>query len=280
MKLGISSYTYTWSLGIKGYEYEPVLDVYQLIDKTKQHGLNLLQIADNLPLHKFDKSELNRIAEYAKNKHVHIEVGTKYLTEENLKLYIGIAEIFNSKLLRFVIDDAADSKFAKIDDVIKICKTVNKKLQSNDITLAIENHDRLRAHEFESIILGINSDRVGICLDCANSLGAGEGIFETVNILAPYTVNLHLKDIRISRKKHMMGFDINGVPFGKGDIPLPWVISKMTDKCKTAILELWVSPEDKMSKTFQKEEEWVRRSIGYLLPDNKNSLLKKHNNNV
>ena len=78
--------------------------------------------------------------------------------------------------------------------IISIIRDLLPELKSRNIRLAIENHDRFKAREFEKIIQAVGSDLVGICLDSVNSMGAGEG-FETVSeILLPYTINLHVKD--------------------------------------------------------------------------------------
>ena len=50
MKLGISSYTYTWTLENRG------LGVQWLVDKAVELGVHVLQIADNLPLDRLSDS--------------------------------------------------------------------------------------------------------------------------------------------------------------------------------------------------------------------------------
>lgn len=269
MITGLSSYAYTWSIGVPGYNYTPALDLYGLVQKTRMHGLHLLQIADNIPLHTLNVSEIEKFKkELSKNK-IKIEVGGKGLNEENLQRYISIAMQFNSRILRFVIDDKGAGYKPDLSSVISIIKNSLSTLEKNGIILAIENHDRFRAFEFARIIESISSSHVGICLDCANSIGAGEGIFEVVNMLAPYTVNLHLKDISVTRHVHTMGFDVTGVPFGKGIIPLKWILDKMPESCGTCILELWMPPEASWEKTFEKEDRWVGESIKYI-----NKILK------
>jgi hypothetical protein len=97
-------------------------------------------------------------------------------------------------------------------------------------------------------------------------MGAGEGLEQIVEILAPYTVNLHIKDFGIRRLSHLMGFQIDGRPAGKGMLNIPWLLEKITpfNKCRTAILEQWVVPEYTQSQTIQKEEAWAAESIQYL----------------
>jgi hypothetical protein len=64
----------------------------------------------------------------------------------------------------------------------------------------------------------------------------------------------------------MMGFEIEGRPFGEGCLPLQWMLDQLPPKCETAILEQWTPPEESIQKTIEKERDWARRSIAYLKP--------------
>ena len=89
----------------------------------------------------------------------------------------------------------------------------------------------------------------------ANSLGAGEGIDAVVASLAPFTVNLHIKDFRIERVPSMMGFTVTGRPAGSGFLDVPVLLSKLAPfgRCRTAMLELWTPPESRLEETLAKE---------------------------
>ena len=113
----------------------------------------------------------------------------------------------------------------------------------------------------------IADERVGICLDCVNSLGAGEGLEWVSSVLIPYTVNLHIKDFTIQRFSHKMGFTVTGSPTGKGMTNVPRLLEKLAkyDRCKSAVLEQWVTPEEKIEDTLRKEKD---------MGGGRNSLLK------
>ncbi len=264
MRIGISSYAYTWSIGISGFNYQPVINAAALIHKASELNLPLLQIADNIPLHTFSDEHLLSLKELAAGLHVELEIGAKGLSEPRLNKYLNIAEFFNSKILRFVVDDRSEGYEPSLKNITDLIRNVIPELKQRGIRLAIENHDRFRANEFVWLMEQVADEQVGICLDCANSIGAGESIFETVDLLAPHAINLHLKDIQISRKRHMMGFDIDGVPFGQGIVPLEKIISLMPDSCETANLELWMPPSKTWPETFKKEDQWVKESLHYL----------------
>jgi sugar phosphate isomerase/epimerase len=150
--------------------------------------------------------------------------------------------------------------------VKSILKDLLPEFQRTGIKLAIENHDRLKAREFEEIILSAGSEWIGICLDSVNSMGAGEGFGTVADILIPYTVNLHIKDFTVSRLPHKMGFAIEGRPAGKGMLDIPGLIERTSETgiCRSAILELWTPPETELQDTILKEQEWADVSINYL----------------
>jgi len=163
-----------------------------------------------------------------------------------------------------VIDN--DSFKPDVSSVISITKDLLPELKKRNIKLAIENHDRFRAREFEKIILETDPACVGICLDSVNSMGAGEGFDLVSEILAPFTINLHIKDFTIYRVSHKMGFVIEGRPAGKGMLDIPSLIDKINPygQCRSAILELWTPPAETLEYTIAKENEWADVSVEYL----------------
>ena len=264
MELGLSSYTYTWAVGVPGSWPEKPLTVFNLIDKTYSAGLRLLQVADNLPLEKLTGENLDDLLEYARAKNVSIEMGGRGMTPEHTMRCLETAQLVQSPLLRMVIDTTGYEPDLQM--IISLIRDLLPEFESRKIKLAIENHDRLKAMEFEKIINSVGSEWVGICLDSVNSMGAGEG-FETVSeILLPYTINLHIKDFTIFRVPHKMGLIIEGRPAGKGMLDIRELTGKLAtyNLCHSGILELWTPPEAEIKATVLKEERWANESIGYL----------------
>lgn len=264
MKLGISSYSFTWAVGVKGHLPEKPFTESDLLDTARAFGISLVQIADNMPLHEMTEEQLENLARKAEVYGMAVETGANKLTASNLERYILIAERMKSRILRFSIDGM--NYRPRGEEVTAIIRNSVRELKKRGIILALENHERLLTHDFTEMMEAISDPSVGICLDCANSLGVGEGFREVVNALAPYTVNFHLKEVFIKRKYHMMGFDIEGRPFGEGRLPLEWMLQQLPAKCNTAILEQWTPPNDNLQETIKKEREWAEKSIAYLKP--------------
>lgn len=263
LHLGIGTYTFPWAISASGLLPAP-MGALNLLEKAEHFQIGRVQFGDNLPMHRLDSAEIRVMAEKMEESGIRVQTGTRRLTEVNLKRYLQLAVQFRSPFVRMVIDDAGFHPSES--EVIRTIKSVLPDFRKAKVVLAIENHDRFPAKSLERIIRQTDEDFVGICLDTANSLGAGEGITEIVSVLAPYTVNLHVKDFIIRRVSHKMGFTVEGCPAGKGMLDIPWLIQEVGKfgRCDTATLEVWSSPEATIEKTLEKEKNWVDESVDYL----------------
>lgn len=269
MILGLSSFTFGWAVGIPGYTVNAdktcrYWDENDLIHFMQAHGLNCLQLGDNLPLHAFDSTRLEKLRNTLDVTNTRFEPGARKLTPGNLQTYLDLAAYFQSPLLRFVLD--GDHYEPDLPEVIALLKDCIPELKKSKLILGIENHDRLKAKAFASIVEACGSDRIGICLDTVNSLGAGEGLDYVLDILAPYTVNLHIKDFTVERLPHNMGFQVTGVPAGNGQCDIPGILDKLNGygRCHSAILEQWVPFTKDYATTIALENKWAETSLDYL----------------
>jgi sugar phosphate isomerase/epimerase len=262
MRFGISSYAYTWAIGVPGKIPANPLDYYGLLKRAIELNVDTIQIADNLPLHLLNDTELIKFKNTCHKYSIHLEAGARGMSESNLENYVRIADLAGSPLLRFVIDGPEFSPDS--DMIVGILKNVLPELIEKNIILALENYERFKAREFASIIERIGSTQIGICLDSVNSIGAAESIETVVQLLGPYTVNLHIKEFSIKRIYHRMGFHVEGLPVGDGMLNVPWLIEKVNKSCQSAILEQWIPPEKNIEETILKEHDWASKSITYL----------------
>jgi len=266
MSLGISSYTYAWNIGIPGSPL-PVqpMNALGLVQRAADLNVAVVQIADNLPLHRLDASQLDALYTLADVNRTQIEVGTRGVDPDHLRRYLEIARQFASPIVRVVVDTA--DQHPTPTEVIGALRVILPEFEKAGIILAIENHDRFKTHTLIDILTQANSSHIGICLDTVNSFGAGEGPEVVVAALAPYVVNLHVKDFVIRRHPSMLGFEVQGTPAGDGMLDVPWLfqqIRRLNSYDFNAILELWTPPEATIEESIQKEDRWATRSVQYL----------------
>ena len=264
MLLGLGTYAYAWAIGIPGYPPLRPMSAVDFVDRAAALGLRVIQIADNLPLHQMKPNEMDALLGMTKAFGIRVEIGTRGIAPEHLRRYLEIAQYFETALLRIVVD-TADSHPTP-DEVIGALRPLMPVFEQAGVILAIENHDRFKARTLAQIVQEIDSPYLGICLDTVNSFGAGEGPEQVVDMLGPYVVNLHLKDFSIRRHRHLLGFEVEGTPAGKGMLNIPWLLHEISKNGHefNAILETWPPPEADITLTIQKEDLWVRESIQYL----------------
>jgi len=262
MKYGLSSYAYGWAIGFGDDRPARPLTAFNLLERAASLGAEVVQIADNLPLEKFSRTQLRELRDFAGELNISIEVGARRLSSERMEQYAEIADLFGSPIVRFVIDDM--DYHPSMQQIREILRTGLP--QMGEIVLAIENHDRFSAVQMKAFVEESAATNIGICLDTANSFGAGEGIETVLQHLAPITVNLHLKDIVIRRVKSLMGFTIEGRPAGEGQLDLPAIVRQVQRhrRCASALLEVWTPPAQTLEETVRMEADWVDRSWKYL----------------
>lgn len=267
MKLGVSSFAFGWAVGVPGHHPPCPFTAFDLIAVARAHDLRSVQFGDHLSLHNLSAAEVEQLRVCAEQgPTIELETGARGLTEAHLANYITLCGKLRSPLLRFVIDQTRYEPAPQ--QVVSIVRAALPLLESAQLTLGIENHDRFPARVLRQMIEQIDSPRVGICLDTVNSLGAGEGLEHVLDQLAPHTVNLHVKDFEVTRVPYAMGFTVEGRPAGQGRLDLPTLLATLARhrRCRSATLETWVPPEPTLAETIAKEQRWVEKSLTYLKP--------------
>jgi 3-oxoisoapionate decarboxylase len=266
VRLGLSSYAYTWSIGVPGHPPRHPLTAMRLLEHAARLDVPVVQIADNLPLHLLPPGDVEVLAERAARLGIQVEVGTRGIEPAHLRRYLGLARRFGSPILRVVIDSAQRRYTA--EEATEVLRPQRDAFTEAGVILAVENHDRLPAAALVRMVRELGPDWTGVCLDTANSLGALEGTATVVETLGPWTVNVHVKDIVIARMPHMMGFTVEGRPAGAGQLDLPWLLDNLAAHGRdfSAILELWTPPEPSIEQTIDKEQRWVEESVRFLAP--------------
>jgi sugar phosphate isomerase/epimerase len=270
MRLGISSWTYTWAIGVPGHTPERPMKALDLLNRAAALGVHVLQVSDNLPLHELSTQELRQFEQRASELRMQVEVGTRGIAHDHLRTYLQLAQRFRSPILRVVVDTPGHHPTE--DEVVTTLRQIMPEFERAGVCLVIENHDRFKARALAGVLERIDSQSVGVCLDTVNSFGALEGPDVVLAALGPMVVNLHVKDFEVFRLSHMMGFKVEGRPAGQGRLNIPWLLEELHahNLDPNAILELWTPPEETLADTIAKEDAWAQASVAYLrslIPD-------------
>lgn len=261
MRLGIGSYAYRWAIGMGTRRPERPMSPADIVRSAARNGVDLVQIADNLPLHRADAVALAELERTAAELGVAVELGCGGLRVEPIEVYLDLAERLGASLVRIAPDETDASRTSEM--IVRELASLLPALERRGITLAIENHFHLPSSKLRGIVERLDSARIGICLDVANSIAVREWPAETIALLAPFAVNLHLKDYRIALDPDGVGLSLIGTPLGTGLTDIDAVVSAVGGPQRdiSVILEHWLPWAGSSQASAAAEDEWLAVSI-------------------
>ena len=263
VRLGISSWTYPWAIGVNGYP-SPArpMRLADLLERAAALKVSVVQIADNLPVHKLGPEELRDIRDQAVSLGIKIEIGTRGVEPDHLLLYLNLALKLDALLVR-TLTHTLESQ-PSLEQAEQWIREVLPEFEANGVTLGLENYEKHSSFALASTVRRFDSKHIGICLDTVNSLGVLELPQDVVETLAPLTVNLHVKDFLIERVPYKMGYIVSGAPAGLGQLDIPWLLSQMRSDEVSAILEQWPPLKESVEATIAMEQDWAECGVQYL----------------
>lgn len=256
MKLGLGSYAFRWSIGIKDRIPEAPMTAFDILEAASDYGLDVVQYADNMPLHRLSEADHHRLYALAQEKGIELELGTQSFHADEIKQYLEIGKRLHARIMRVALD-ADDAKMPVPDLVEQMLPLLDIARHAN-IRIAIENHFNFPSPRMVEVLETVEDDTLGVCLDVANSICAGEWPEETVEMLAPHTINFHLKDYVIVPDAYGVGFTIRGVPLGQGRAPIDWILDQLShcDPDMSVLLEHWLPYE-----MASREWDWLEQTV-------------------
>ena len=267
MRVGVGSYSYPWAIGIKSYPppREP-LTAFGVLEAANELDVRVVQIADNMPLDQMPESDLDRLRDRARQLGIELEVGTRGLEPAQLLRYLDIALRLGARLVRTLIPIPAPASKPDLRQLEAWIREVLPAFQASGVSIAVENYERHSYVDLLRLVESVASPSVGVCLDTLNSLGAVETPREVVHALAPYTLNLHVKDFQIRRVESGLGYLVSGCAAGEGWLDIDWVVSELTANGRDVnlIVELWTPFAGSVEETIAVEREWAARSVCFL----------------
>lgn len=260
MRLGLGTYCYMWAHGVPGHHPETPMSAFDLLERSAALGARVVQFGPNLPLNEVD---LGALGSRARALRIELEVGVAGLEPDQIRAGAALCEALGATLLRTVdLYDGPARTAAEFEGKLRAALPV---VERAGLRLAVENA-RTPARAMAAALDAVGSPHLGVTLDTVNSLAIPEGTVEVVDALARHTLCLHVKDFRVRRIWHMMGFTVEGTPAGQGQLDVPWLLDRLGEAGRNpnAILELWVPQQETLAETIALEETWVKESISYL----------------
>jgi sugar phosphate isomerase/epimerase len=257
----LSSYAFFWQLSDRVAE---PLSIHQALERTAELGVDLFQVCDYAPMETMTDSELEAVRATADRLGISLELGTKGIRPERLRKFLHIAGILGSSLLRTMFNVPGHAP--SVEEAVAIFKEVLPEFEAAGVKIAVETYEQVPTSRILDVIRGVDSPYLGICSDPANTVAALEMPREVIDAVAPYVLNMHVKDFAFGRKDGWVGFTYAGAPLGEGLLDYEYMITKFQPHQRNInqIVEHWLPWQDSEAETIRLENQWTQHSIEFL----------------
>jgi 3-oxoisoapionate decarboxylase len=261
MTIGLGTYAFFWQWHDTA---ENPLTLAQMIDRTADLGVSVFQICDYPLLESYEPDDLDRLSSHASRCGVRLELGTRGIQPEHLRRYLDTARRLDATMLRSMIN-TGDHRPSP-DEAISLLASAAPVFEHAGVTIALETYEQIPVATLVDIVRRVDSPAVGICVDPANCVAALELPTATVEAVAPYACNVHVKDFAFSRGEGWVGFTLAGCPLGEGLLEYQHLVTttRATERGLSQIIEHWLRWQGDSASTIRTENEWNLHNLIYL----------------
>jgi sugar phosphate isomerase/epimerase len=121
--------------------------------------------------------------------------------------------------------------------------------------LGIENHKDWLVDQQVALMKQASSEYLGVCLDTGNNLSVLDDPMETIEKLAPYTFNVHLKDMAV--QEYEKGFLLSEVPLGEGFLDMKKIVNTIRRAKPQVFLSLEMIVRDPLEIPCLTDKYWA-----------------------
>jgi 3-oxoisoapionate decarboxylase len=259
--IGLGSYAFFWR---HSDQVAAPLTLADELRATRAMGVDLFQICDYAPLLAMSAQELREIRQLADDLGLTLELGTKGVAAEHLATFLHLAETLGAELVRSMVF-APDFR-PTLGEAERLLREAMPAWEAAGVTLALETYEQLTSTELVALVEQVGSDRLGICLDPANTVAALEHPRDVVERCAPYTKNVHVKDFAFTRRGGWVGFTLEGARFGEGLLDVDHLLRTVEPEARgiNTIVEHWLPWTGDAGETTRIEDDWTQATVAGL----------------
>lgn len=254
MSLGLGSYAFFWQHSERASTPTTIVDELRA---TRELGLDRFQICDD-PRMPATPAGLAELRSAADELGVALELGTRGVAVDHLEQQIAAAEAIGATTLRSMLT-SGDDRPSAIEAEMRL-RRVAPRLADAGVTLALETYEQVPTATLIALVEELGDERIGICLDPANTVAALEDPADVIRRCARYTVNLHVKDFAFDRNPGWVGFVLAGAPLGEGLLDLELLRTSLDLTRVHAIVEHWLPWQGDEQTTMRAERAWTAQS--------------------
>jgi 3-oxoisoapionate decarboxylase len=225
----------------------------QLLDYCASQRLDAIFLQDSLDAKRDDPAHWKWVRSRAKELGLHLETGGSSLLPRNpvemdekmrqLRRNIERAAGMGSPLVRTLLaSDRASLPPGPLEKhletAIGMLRAVRTQAMDAGVKLAVEVHKDFQAREHRTIIETAGREYVGSYLDTGNPVFMLEDPLQTVEVLGPLALTLHLRDSVVY--EHRDGIAVQWVSLGEGTVDFRAIVAKAREVCPP--LRVYIKP--------------------------------------
>ena len=194
-------------------------------------------------------------------------------TDRVTRLIHQYAEVGGIKLAKFMVSPMIYNRFRtdpplseQLKRLIRALPPIVRAAEEAGIVLALENHLDYRAAEILAVISATNSAHLRFLFDTGNPFAVCEDPVDAARIAAPYTVLMHVKDVRVVPWTPLStGYFacMYACPLGEGNVDLDAIIDLMAQNAPDAA-SLTLALEVRPVPPYLDEDHWLEDGIAYM----------------
>jgi len=259
--IGLSTYAYFWQHSSLAEHPLTLADMLQL---TRDEGVELFQICDYAPLLGYTAAELRDLRVLADDLGITLELGTRGVLPDHLASFLRLAGTLGATMVRSMINTADHQP--SLAEAESLLRTALPAFEAAGVTIALETYEQVQSRDLVSLIEAVGSPSLGICLDPANSVAALESPREVIDRCAPYVANIHVKDFAFTRRGGWVGFTLEGSPLGTGLLDYDYLLETVSpnERGINQIIEHWLPLGETIEATIALENTWNTSNLQYL----------------
>ena len=262
MAIGLSTYAFVWRASSAAPR---PMDLAAMLEETRSLGGDVFQICDYPAVESMSRTELRAVRDHAADLGIELELGTRGISLAHLDRYRELAAVLGASFVRTMLR-TADHNPSTAEAVALLSDAVPR-YRDQGVTLGLETYEQVPTAELLTVVQAVDSPHLGVCLDPGNCVARLELPDYVVGAVAPYVVNMHVKDFAFTRKEGWVGFSLAGCPLGTGLLDYDALIRVVCPGHKgiNQIVEHWLPPSADIEETCRTEQEWTRHSVKFLI---------------
>jgi sugar phosphate isomerase/epimerase len=228
---------------------------FELLDFCAKWKAKVVHFSEIRFIGSLEDGHLRKVRAHAEGLGIEVEIGMRSIcptskafdpsqgtAEEQLARMLHAAQVVGSPIVRCVLGTFADRTTpggidARIDDTVKVLRSIRSRVAGSGKKIAIENHaGDMQARELKRLVEEAGKDFVGVCLDSGNPLWALEDPHLTLETLHPYVLTSHIRDTAVWRVPQ--GAAVQWVRMGDGNIGIDDYVRKYAELCPGRALSL------------------------------------------